>query len=58
MTNQKMTNANKKGRTVFERLGGFIVRRKYFLIVAWIIIFGVVIPIVLKAGNQTSLQQG
>src|SRR5713226_9473492 len=53
-----MNSKTKKNRRAFEVLGGFIVRRKYFLIIAWIVIFAVVIPIVIKAGNQTSLQQG
>src|SRR5215471_2885867 len=50
-------NIDHNNRSIFARLGGFIVRRKYLLIVAWIIAFGIIIPVVFGSGNNTSLQQ-
>ncbi|HEV2226371.1 MAG TPA: MMPL family transporter [Nitrososphaerales archaeon] len=42
----------------FKRLGGFVYRRRKYIVVAWIIALVAVVPAVLNEGAVTSLQQG
>jgi RND superfamily putative drug exporter len=44
--------------TPFKRLGGFVHRRRKYIIVAWIIALALSVPIIVNEGNVTSLQQG
>ncbi|MDA4119608.1 MAG: MMPL family transporter [Thaumarchaeota archaeon] len=42
----------------FKRLGGFVYRRRKYIVLAWIIALIAVVPAVLNEGAVTSLQQG
>lgn len=42
----------------FKRLGGFVYRRRKYIVAAWIIALIAVVPAVLNEGAVTSLQQG
>ena len=42
----------------FKRLGAFIIKRKRYVVVVWILALVLVVPIILGSPNVTSLQQG
>ncbi|MCL5067117.1 MAG: MMPL family transporter, partial [Thaumarchaeota archaeon] len=42
----------------FARLGSVIVKRKYFVIVLWVVILLIALPATINAAKSTSLQQG
>jgi putative drug exporter of the RND superfamily len=44
--------------TPFRWLGGFVYRRRKYIVVAWVIALVVLVPVIMKEGSVTSLQQG
>ncbi len=49
---------SKPGSSLFERLGRFVVRRRRYVVVAWILALIVIVPLLSGLGKVTSLQQG
>ena len=52
------TPAGTASSTPFKKLGSFVYRRRKYVIVAWVIALVAVLPIIVNAGNSTSLQMG
>jgi len=44
--------------TPFRWLGGFVYRRRKYIVVAWVIALVVLVPVIMREGSVTSLQQG
>lgn len=48
----------KPGSSVFHKLGALVVRRRRYVVVAWILALIIVLPLLSGLGKVTSLQQG
>ena len=44
--------------TPFRWLGGFVYRRRKYIVVAWIVALVLLVPVIVREGSVTSLQQG
>src|SRR6266852_5661665 len=49
---------SKSGSSLFQRIGRLVVRRRGYVIVAWILALVIVVPLLSGLGKVTSLQQG
>ena len=49
---------SRRRSTPFKRIGGFVYRRRKFVIVAWILALVLLIPVIMSATNSTSLNEG
>ena len=42
----------------FKRLGGFVHRRRRYVVIAWIVALVLLVPVIVTVGNSTSLNEG
>ena len=42
----------------FKRLGGFVYRRRRYIVIAWIVALVLLVPVIISATNSTSLNEG
>ena len=44
--------------TPFKRVGGFVYRRRRYIVVAWVLALVLLVPVIITVGSSTSLNEG